>query len=172
MQRWAGPIALLALLLTGCAMPAQTEEDRTGVSIPSDAIYLNETRELVLSQTRSPAGNQVLKENCLLLPVNFTIVQGRAKIAWTANSETTRELTLLGAETFDHVFADSGPRPSPIEVTFHDVRAEVEGSRYFDFLALLGSDGVMIDQPVVMELQLVVTGEGQPRLIVGKCVVT
>lgn len=162
-----GTLALGAtLILIGCLSPVEAPP-----ASPAELSHIETTMELSLSETSVGGGSFVQADNCLSIPSSFTILRGNANAEWEPNSPVTTMLTLEASEGFEHVFATSGNRQSPLHIEFGRVESKTSWGS-FDFMMVLDHDGTMINQRVQINITLEIEGPAAPEFTIVRCAVS
>lgn len=157
-------VVLVALTISGCVVPWGM--DGAGDDPPPTAVAVTSfdfTKPLLMSEQRIAGGSSVSGNNCAIIDSKYVILRGSVDLTWEPNSELTRDLRVYGAESYEHVFADSGNIPSPIHIEFENVSRENDVGE-FSFIVMLGHDGIMMNQPATMALHLEIEGNEKPTV--------
>lgn len=147
-------LVALALLsgAAGCTAPPES----AAVDAPSAeaTLHLIATEEFSLRITRVAGAQRVDADNCLSVDHKYVMHRSWANLTWTPATEAAGQLTLEVDEDDDSTTATSGSGPSPRYVEFGRLVSRGNDRPTFDFMALLDDTGVIVDQPVTMDVHV------------------
>lgn len=158
----------LCVLLAGCVSPEGGPTPFEDGAAPR--VTVREEVRWEISQVRVPTQHAAESDNCLLVEDVFPIAGGRLELVWTPASETARELTLEVAEGVSVIAHTSGR--SPLVLTVPSAVAGNPDARFWSFAVILDNEGVLVRQPVSLQVDLTFEGETRPEVLQGRCSAT